>query len=81
MSDSNKANEDVLNSLHFMVAGHIVKLLKDAKDDPELLLKVLREARGFLKDNSVIADVSSPRLEHIESEVKISELPFKVKEE
>ena len=83
MSDSKKANEDILNSLHLMTADAIGKLFKEAKGDPELMLKVLREARGFLKDNNVSADITNNKpLQQIEADVvNVAELPFEVEED
>lgn len=77
-----KANEDALNSLHFMVADKIARLLKEAEGEPELMLKVLREARGFLKDNDVTADVTTNvPLRQVEQSVVVAELPFEVEED
>ena len=63
-----------------MVAEKIAKLLNDCKGDPEITLKELREARGFLKDNNVTAEVGEGNpLRKIEQEVvKTAELPFEV---
>ena len=81
MSKSNKANEEKLNALHNSVATSLTKLLKESKGDAEMLLKVLREARGFLKDNNVSADLNqSPALKLIEASVPVEELPFDVTE-
>lgn len=77
MTDIKKADEDKLNSLHYMLAEKLAQLLKEAEGEPELMLKVIREARGFLKDNDVTADPETPRLVGIENEVDIKELPFK----
>lgn len=79
---SNKANEDMLNALHDMVAIKLAKMLKEAEGEPELMLKVLREARGFLKDNFVTADIqTSNTLKQVESKtVEVSALPFKIAE-
>lgn len=79
---SNKANEDKLNSLHLMVADNIAKLLKEAEGDPDMMLRVIKEARGFLKDNDVKADVEhSLPLRQVENEIKVAELPFEVEED
>lgn len=79
MSKSNKANEDILNSLHHMTAEVIARMFKEAQGEPELMLKVIREARGFLKDNNVSADITNNRpLQEIEGNVKVAELPFEV---
>lgn len=82
MTDSKKANEDMLNALHNMVATKLAQMLKSAEGEDELMLKVLREARGFLKDNEVSADIStSPVLPQLANAVvKVEELPFKVEE-
>jgi len=82
MTDSKKASEDMLNSLHLMTATKIAQMLKQAEGEPELMLKVLREARGFLKDNNVAADVESSRpMRQLEENVKVAELPFEVEED
>lgn len=82
MTDAKKASEDMLNSLHLMTATKIAQLLKQAEGEPELMLKVLREARGFLKDNNVAADVESSRgMRQLEENVKVAELPFEVEED
>ncbi len=80
MTDSRKANEDMLNALHNMVAIKLAKMLKEAEGEPEVMLKVLREARGFLKDNNVSADISAPVLREVEGRVEVAELPFDVEE-
>lgn len=84
MSESKKANEDILNALHYTIAEKLAELLKKAKsdDDAELMLRVLREARGFLKDNNVTADITkNVPLQYIEGHVSnVAELPFKVEE-
>lgn len=79
---SKKANESKLNSLHLMVADSIAKLMTEAQGDSDMMLKVIKEARGFLKDNNVSADIaySSP-LREIQNEVKVAELPFEVEED
>jgi len=82
MSDVKKASEEMLHALHHMTAMKIAELLKQAEGEPELMLKVLREARGFLKDNEVTADVEhTPTLRAIDAEVAIAELPFEVEED
>jgi len=79
---SNKANEELLNSLHLMTATKIAQMLKEAEGEPELMLKVLREARGFLKDNQVTADIqTSVPLRQVEQQVNVAELPFEVEDE
>ena len=80
---SNKANEDLLNSLHLMTAEKLAKLLKDTEGEPELQLRVLREVRGFLKDNDVTAELEyNAPLRQLEQEtVKVKELPFEVEED
>lgn len=82
MSKSNKANEEMLNALHHATAIKIAQMLKEAEGEPELMLKVLREARGFLKDNQVSADITaSPALRQVEGAVVVAELPFMDDEE
>lgn len=82
MSDIKKANEDMLHALHYAVAEKIAKLLKQAEKDPELMLKVIKEARGFLKDNEVTCDIEhTPVVREIQGVIKVAELPFKVEAE
>lgn len=80
---SNKANEELLNSLHHMTATKLAELLKSAEGEPELMLKVLREVKGFLKDNNVTADIdtSTPMQTLQDESVNIKELPFEVEED
>ena len=79
---SNKAKEEMLNALHLMTADALAKLFKEAQGEPELMLKVLREARGFLKDNNVSADIeTNVPLREIEGAVKVAELPFEVEDD
>lgn len=75
---SNKANEELLNSLHFMTANELAKLLKNAESNDEKL-RVLKEIRGFLKDNNVMADIefNTPLKQVAQSAgIEIAELPF-----
>ena len=79
---SKKANEELLNSLHLMTATKIAQMFKEAEGEPELMLKVLREARSFLKENNITADVTVSRpLQRVEQQVNIAELPFEVEDE
>lgn len=80
---SNKANEELLNSLHFMTATKLAELLKEAEGEPDLMLRVLREVKGFLKDNNVSADIdTSTPLRQLENEaVNVAELPFEVEDD
>ena len=80
---SNKANEELLNSLHHMTAVKLAELLKQSEGDPDLMLRVLREVKGFLKDNNVSADIttSTPLRQLEEERVVIEELPFEVEED
>ena len=78
---SNKANEGLLNALHLATAEKLAELLKQAEGEPELMLKVLQQCRGFLKDNEVTADVTKSKpMRQIEATVKVEELPFKLEE-
>lgn len=83
MTDSKKANEELLNALHYMTATKLAEMIKQAEGEPELMLRVLREVRGFLKDNDVTADIdTSLPLRQLEGEVvKPAELPFEVEED
>ena len=80
---STKANEELLNSLHHMTAIKLAELLKEAEGEPDLMLRVLREVKGFLKDNNVTADMSTnvPLTQLEEKRVNIEELPFEVEED
>lgn len=84
MGDSKKANEEMLNSLHHMTAERLSELLVRAKkeDDHELMLRVLREVRGFLKDNDVTAFISpsSNLPKQVEASTAVAELPFTVED-
>lgn len=81
MSDIKKASEEKLHALHLMTAEAIAELFKKAKDDPDMMLRVLREARGFLKDNNVTADMNkSPVMKAVEASIPVEELPFVVTE-
>lgn len=82
MTDSKKANEDMLNALHNMVAIKLAQMLKEAEGEPETMLKVLREARGFLKDNYVTADITTSQVlpQLANAAVVVEELPFKIEE-
>lgn len=84
---SKKANEELLNSLHFMTATELARLMSEAKKegDNELLLRVIREAKSFLKDNAVTAEIGEGNsLRQIEEQiprVEVSKLPFEVVKE
>ena len=78
MNDSKKADSVVLNALHLMVAEELAKLFKKAESNDEKL-RVLREMRGFLKDNDVVADLefNKPLKQLAESAgIEVAELPF-----
>jgi len=69
-----KANEDMLNELHQMVAQDLIMKIKSG----EATVQELSAAIKFLKDNDVTADIeySTPvrQLEH--EVVAVGELPF-----
>ena len=66
-----------------MTATKLAELLKQSEGDPDLMLRVLREIKGFLKDNNVSADVSTNvTLRQLEQDrVEVSSLPFEIEEE
>ena len=69
-----KANEDLMNSLHQMVALDLIKRLSSG----EATVQELSAAIKYLKDNNVTADITfSKPLQRLEQEVTpVGELPF-----
>lgn len=69
-----KANEDLMNEMHQMVAQAIAKGLQS--DEPDI--QMINAAMKFLKDNNVTADIEySAPLQQLEQGVSITaELPF-----
>lgn len=69
-----KANEDLLNGLHQMVAQALIKRIASG----EATVQELNAAIKFLKDNDVTADIAYNRpMAALETEVaSVGELPF-----
>jgi len=69
-----KANEDILNGLHQMVAAELIRKISSG----EATIQELNAAIKFLKDNDVTADIKYNKpLQLLEDEVTpIGELPF-----
>ena len=74
-----KANNDMLNQLHSMVAQHLIKQIASG----EATIQEIAAATKFLKDNNVTADVEfNQPLRQLEQEVTPTvELPFLSDEE
>ena len=73
MSDR-KANESELNTLHQMIAKDLIRRIRDG----EATVQELSAAIRFLKDNEVVADITTNvPLRQLEEEITMpSELPF-----
>ena len=69
-----KANENLLNGLHQMVAQDLIKKIASG----EATVQELNAAIKFLKDNDVTADITyNAPLRQLEQEVTpVGELPF-----
>jgi hypothetical protein len=69
-----KANEDLLNGLHSMVAQDLIRKISSG----EATVQELNAAIKFLKDNDVTADIAfSKPISALEHEVTaVGELPF-----
>ncbi len=69
-----KANNDMLNQLHSMVAQHLIKQIASG----EATVQEIAAAAKFLKDNNVTADIEfNQPLRQLEQEVTPTmELPF-----
>lgn len=77
MSDKDKtlkANEDLLNGLHQMVAQDLIKKISSG----EATVQELNAAIKFLKDNDVTADIqfNKPMQQLEQDVVAVGELPF-----
>ena len=70
----NKANEDLLNGLHQMVAADLIRRIQTG----EATVQELNAAIKYLKDNEITADIQfSKPLQALEQEVTVvGELPF-----
>ena len=77
MTSNKKANQEVMQSLHALVA----KKIKEKLDSPDCTAQDIAQAIKFLKDNGVAADPEfSDELKQIEEAmVDIKSLPFPVK--
>ena len=75
----NKANEDLLNGLHQMVAADLIRRIQTG----EATIQEVSAAIKFLKDNDVTADIEfSKPLQALEQDVvTVGELPFVEEEE
>ena len=71
---ANKANEDILNTLHQLVAADLMRRIQSG----EASVQELNAAIKYLKDNEITADIQfSKPLQALEHEVTvIGELPF-----
>ena len=69
-----KANEDLLNGLHSMVAQELIRKIESG----EATVQELNAAIKFLKDNDVTADIQySKPIQQLEQDVvAVGELPF-----
>lgn len=69
-----KADEELLNTLHQMVAKDLINRIKSG----DATVQEISAAIKFLKDNDVVADVAfNPELkELIGTSVPVPELPF-----
>jgi hypothetical protein len=74
-----KANEDLLNGLHQMVAQDLIKKVSSG----EATVQELNAAIKFLKDNDVTADIEYNKpMQALEGEVtEVGALPFIVEDE
>jgi hypothetical protein len=69
-----KANKDMLNNLHSMVAQHLIKKIQSG----EATVQEISAAIKYLKDNDITADVEfNQPLRQLEQEVTpVGQLPF-----
>ena len=76
---TNKANEDMMNTLHQLIAKDLITRIQSG----DATVQEINAAIKFLKDNEVTADVSLNRpLQMLEGTVTdIKELPFDDEEE
>ena len=74
MSKTLKANEDLMNTLHQLVAKSLIERVQDIECTPQELSAAIK----FLKDNEISADITSNTgLKQLEGTVNnIPELPF-----
>lgn len=79
MSKTLKANEDLMNTLHQLVAKSLIKRVQDIECTPQELSAAIK----FLKDNEVVADITSNTgLKQLEGTVNnVAELPFMEEED
>lgn len=73
-----KANEDVLNQIHSLVASNILKRLESGEVDASDIALAIK----FLKDNNVQAELEfNSTVKQIQNEVvEVKKLPFPVKQ-
>lgn len=73
-----KANEDVLNQIHSLVANNILKRLESGEVDASDIALAIK----FLKDNNVQAELEfNSTVKQIQNEVvEVKKLPFPVKQ-
>lgn len=71
-----KANEDVLNQIHSLVANNILKRLESGEVDASDIALAIK----FLKDNNVQAELEfNSTVKQIQNEVvEVKKLPFPV---
>lgn len=69
-----KADSDVLNTLHQMIAADLIKRIQSG----EASIQDISAAIKFLKDNNITADIQfSKPLQQLDQEVTpVGELPF-----
>lgn len=74
MSKTLKANEDLMNTLHQLVAKSLIERVQDIECTPQELSAAIK----FLKDNEVVADITQNKpLQQLAGTVtEIPELPF-----
>ena len=74
---TNKANEDMLNTLHQMVAQDLIERIQSG----EASIQEINAAIKFLKDNEVIADITVSEPVKQLADTVIAELPFDTEDE
>lgn len=78
MSKTLKADEDLLNTLHQLVAKSLIERVQDIDCTPQELAQAIK----FLKDNEITADITtSSVLPSLVSAVEVGSLPFDTGEE
>ena len=79
LDTTKRADEELLNTLHQMVARDLINRIKSG----EATVQELSAAIKYLKDNDVVADISySKPLQQLEGTVmEVKELPFDEEDE